>query len=173
MVPATRRLACGAAAGFAATVPMTLFMEFLHHTLPRERRGALPAPPVTQRGGEPLPPHRITKRAVKKAGVDQELTEPQKQNLTLVSHFGYGTGMGAAYGLLAPNVPEPVLGGIAFGLAVWAGSYLGWLPAAGLPPPATEDRAERNALMIGAHILWGGVLGALTARLHPGRENPD
>jgi hypothetical protein len=44
---------------------------------------------------------------------------------------------------------------------VWAGSYLGLLPMTGLLHSATRERAERNALMIAAHVVWGGVLGAL------------
>ncbi len=46
-------------------------------------------------------------------------------------------------------------------------SYLGQLPAANILPPATEDAARRNALMIAAHIVWGVTLGALVTLLRP------
>ncbi len=60
----------------------------------------------------------------------------------------------------------PALAGAGFGLAVWAGSYLGWLPAAGILRPATEHPPRRVALMIAAHLVWGAsaglALGALS-----------
>jgi hypothetical protein len=49
-------------------------------------------------------------------------------------------------------------------MAVWAGSYLGLLPAAGILPSATRDYPERNAVMIGAHVVWGAALGYFTHR---------
>jgi hypothetical protein len=58
---------------------------------------------------------------------------------------------------------------VAYGLAVWAGSYLGWLPAAGVLPPATEEPAGKNAVMILAHVACGAALGVLTDRLIGGR----
>jgi hypothetical protein len=142
-------LLAGAAAGCVATVPMTLVMEALHRTLPREEEA-------------PLPPRQITSRAADAVGIEDDLSERQKRQLTLVAHYGYGTAAGAVYGALAPHVPlPPVVRGVAFGLTVWAGSYLGLLPATGLLHSATRERAERNALMIAAHIVWGGVLGVL------------
>jgi len=30
-------------------------------------------------------------------------------------------------------------------------------------PPATRQPRERNAMMIAAHIIWGGALGLATA----------
>jgi hypothetical protein len=58
-----------------------------------------------------------------------------------------------------------MLAGVGFGLAVWAGSYLGWLPAAGIISPATEHPARRNALMIAAHAVWGAGVGVAVERL--------
>jgi hypothetical protein len=53
----------------------------------------------------------------------------------------------------------PAAAGVSWGLAVWAGSYQGWLPAAKILRPATEQPARRTLLMIGAHVVWGMVLG--------------
>jgi hypothetical protein len=72
-----------------------------------------------------------------------------------------GAGLRGACALRVP----PVAGGAAFGLAVWAGSYLGWLPAAGILRPASEHPARRNALMIAAHVVWGATTGLLVDRL--------
>jgi putative membrane protein len=62
--------------------------------------------------------------------------------------------------------------GIGFGLLVWAGSYLGLLPALGLLSPATQHAPQRNLLMIAAHLVWGAVLGAVTDRLQQEQPPP-
>jgi hypothetical protein len=58
-----------------------------------------------------------------------------------------------------------VLAGAGFGVAVWAGSYLGWLPAAGILSPATEHPPRRNALMIASHVVWGATAGVVFDKL--------
>ena len=145
----TRSLA-GAAAGLTATGPMTLVMA----------AGKTQLPPEDQ---YPLPPRRVTVRAAEKVGLHDDMTEAEKQVATGVAHFGYGAGAGALYGAVSPLLPfGPVLNGVAYGLGVWTGSYLGLLPALDLHPPATREPPGRNALMIGAHVVWGAVLGLLT-----------
>ena len=39
------------------------------------------------------------------------------------------------------------------------GHKLSRLGASGLMPPATRQPAPRNAMMIGAHVVWGAALG--------------
>jgi hypothetical protein len=148
----------GAAAGAAATVPMTIVMETLHERLPGE-------PP------RPLPPREITEGMAVKAGVHRELDERQMQQLTLAGHVGYGAACGAVFGLMAPrNVPGAIAAGMAFGLGVWAGSYLGWLPAVGVRQSALEDPPARSGLMIAAHVTWGAAAGAILGALR--RDHP-
>jgi uncharacterized membrane protein YagU involved in acid resistance len=152
------RVAAGATAGFAATGPMTLVMAAGREGLP-------------EREQYPLPPRTITERTAQAADLGQRMTDAQKEAATAVGHFGYGAATGAVYGVLAPLLPfGPVLNGVAFGLGVWAGSYLGWLPAAGLHPPAHHESAGRNATMIAAHVVWGAVLGILTDQMVGGRD---
>jgi uncharacterized membrane protein YagU involved in acid resistance len=144
----------GAAAGAAATVPMTIVMETLHRQLPGE-------PP------RPLPPREVVDGVAVKAGVHRELNERDMQQLTLAAHFGYGAVCGALFGLVAPrNVPAAMTAGVMFGVGVWAGSYLGWLPALGVRQPATQDPRARSGLMIAAHIVWGAAAGAIVASAH-------
>jgi len=63
--------------------------------------------------------------------------------------------------------------GIVFGLGVWAASYLAWLPALGILPPATEAPPRRNAVMIAAHIVWGAAAGLLLDLFEPGDATGD
>jgi hypothetical protein len=149
----------GALAGLAATGPMTLAMKLMHEQLPRGER-------------YPLPPRQVTEGLAEKAGVNEHFDEEEREAATWVSHFAYGTACGALYGAVSGGRAggHPLLAGVGFGLAVWAGSYLGWLPAAGIISPATEHPPRRNALMIAAHVVWGAGLGAVVAGLSDGRS---
>src|SRR5437763_1777970 len=141
-------LLAGPLAGLTATVPMTAVMELLHRLLPEEER-------------YPLPPREITEKVAEDAGVTPPPDEPTLRGLSLLTHFGFGTAAGAAYAALGrPAGLSGPLGGAAFGLAVWAASYLGWLPALKVLRPATEHPPRRTALMIAAHLVWGAAAGA-------------
>jgi hypothetical protein len=147
----------GAAAGAAATLPMTMAMETLHERLPGE-------PP------RPLPPREITEGVATQAGVQGELHEGEKEALTLAGHFGYGATCGALFGLVAPRNPvAAVTAGVAFGLTVWTASYLGWLPATGVRHHPKHDPPARTGLMIAAHIVYGAATGAFVAAARPRR----
>lgn len=134
------RLARGALGGAAGTVPMTVALVAMHRRLPPGQR-------------HPLPPREISYNVMRATGVAQRLPEGGRRLGTWVGHFGYGALAGAALGALAPR--GGVGAGVAGGLALWAVSYLGWLPAAGLAAPLDERPRERVALMIAAHLVWG------------------
>ena len=145
------RMMVGAAAGTAATIPMTAFWEYMHSRLPGE-------PP------RPLPPREIVEAIAVKTGMSRELSERDVQNLALAGHFCYGAATGALFGLMSPRGPAgTVAAGALFGLGVWAASYLGWLPAAGLRQPVTYDPSDRTRLMVGGHVVWGVALGLMAA----------
>jgi uncharacterized membrane protein YagU involved in acid resistance len=149
----------GFVAGLTATVPMTAAMVAMHRKLPASQK-------------YPLPPRRITMRVAEKLGVKRHLEEEHRTGLTMLAHFGYGAVVGALFGLFAPRRPrQSVPVGILYGLTVWAGSYLGLLPAIDLHRPATREPHERNGLMIAAHVVWGAALGVLATLLmrRPGR----
>src|SRR5690606_29575821 len=120
----------GAIAGFCATMAMTMAMCMLERRLNRSDR-------------YPLPPREITQDLL-------HSDERRAASRTLLAHFGFGAFAGALYGLLPRRVP-----GVLFGPLVWAASYLGWIPLAGILKPATRHPAPRNLLMIAVHIVWG------------------
>jgi uncharacterized membrane protein YagU involved in acid resistance len=159
MTHAVRDLLAGAAAGTIATAPMTAAMEGIRRMLPRSEQ-------------DPLPPRQITERAAIAAGIADDMNEGEKEAATAVSHFAFGAGAGALYGLLAPHLPGgPVAAGVGYGLVVWAGSYLGWLPATGLYKQPENEPAGRHAKMILAHVVWGATLGMLHDQLAGGRRD--
>ncbi len=147
------RFAAGALAGLLATAPMTLAMVALFRRLPEEEQ-------------YPLPPAEITMTVAEATGVDEHLhDDTERLEATLAAHFGYGTAAGLVYAPLAAKIPlPPLVKGSLYGLTVWTVSYLGLLPAAHILTPATEHPARRNALMIGANVLWGAVTALLVER---------
>ena len=142
------KLLVGAVAGLGATVPMTVVMEIMHAALPDDEQ-------------YPLPPRIITMKAAEAVDLKKEMGEDERTAAALISHFAYGATVGALYAPVARKIPlAPPLAGACYGLAVWAGSYLGLLPALGVLKPATEHPVRRTALMIAAHLVWGAALGA-------------
>ncbi|WP_207459902.1 hypothetical protein [Azospirillum sp. SYSU D00513] len=150
------RVLAGALAGFAATAPMTWAMNRMFRRLPERQR-------------YPLPPRLITERLAERGGLAGRLTEPGMAEASLAAHYAYGAATGALGAPLLRGAGgqggAPVAAGVAYGLGVWAASYLGWIPAAGILRPATEHPRERVALMLAAHVVWGGATGYLTAVL--------
>ena len=140
----------GLLAGVVATGPMTVAMLVWHRRLPQRER-------------YPLPPREITMKLARKAGVAEKMTPEARSAATFLAHFGYGGAAGAIYGALIDEVPvRPVLKGIGFGLLVWTGSYLGYLPGTGILHSATRHPVRRNLLMIVAHVVWGAATGLAT-----------
>jgi putative membrane protein len=148
----------GAISGFFATAPMTVFMVLGWRLLPARERYL-------------LPPQEITEEVVERLGAESHLNDVRRDTAALVLHFGYGALTGAAYGLLEPQMPlAGAIKGSLAGLAVWIGSYLGWLPALHILSPATHHPRRRNILMILAHIVWGATLGVLTQKLNSNKS---
>jgi uncharacterized membrane protein YagU involved in acid resistance len=148
----------GGAAGLAATIPMTAVMLLAHRTIPEEERRR-------------LPPKQITEKVATEVKAEPLIdTEARSIAATSLGHIGYGTVCGAIYGLVEQRIPIPgAAKGIIFGVGVWAGSYLGWLPAVGIRPRADHRPESENRMMIAAHIVYGAVLGSLCERLRNSR----
>lgn len=138
-------------AGLISTTAMTIVMQFLYRELPQEDQ-------------YPLPPEEIA-TVTEKTVLGKKLNQTPHMVWTLTSHYGYGITLAGVYAAVIENLPfAAVPKGILFGLSVWAGSYLGWLPAFGILPPATRFPPARNWLMIAAHVVWGGTLSLLSKR---------
>lgn len=148
------KLLNGAVAGFIATGPMSISMLMGWMFLPKREQ-------------YPLPPRLITEEISEKVGIEGRMSENELVGLSIFSHFGYGALTGSIYALFAPKIPlHPRFKGALAGLAIWVGSYLGWLPAMGILTPATRHPWRRNLLMIIAHLVWGVTLGEVTRKLN-------
>lgn len=153
----SQKMIQGAVAGLLATIPMTIFMLMAWKRLP-------------QREKYPSPSRLITRNVVKRLESPQKLGNRNLTALTLLLHFLYGALTGSFYGTLEQRIPlhQSVKGSL-YGVSVWSGSYLGWIPAFGIASPATKHPWRRNVLMIVAHLIWGTALGVFKRPLdaHP------
>jgi uncharacterized membrane protein YagU involved in acid resistance len=137
----------GAAAGFVATAVKTAYLISRYRKLPLRSR-------------YPLPPGEIVAELGRKARLHP--TEAEHQAATLLAHFSYGTTAGALYGVTRQHLPlPPVAAGMAYGAAVWAGSYFVMLPALRLLRSAGDHPPARSRLMLAGHLVWGTALGWL------------
>lgn len=144
------RIGTGAVAGTLATLPMSAVMVVA------QRLGLM---------GE-QPPAKVT-NAVLDAG-DVDPPPRARRVLAVLGHFAFGAAVGAFYSVVhrrAPGVGRASLTGVAFGSAVWAASYAGWVPALGIMPSPEDDRPGRPASMIVAHWVFGAALGVGVALL--------
>jgi hypothetical protein len=131
----------GAAAGAAATAPMTAVMLAGRRAVGKQ------------------PPTRIVERAEEVVGVDPPRTATNA--LAAAAHVGMGMSIGAAYGLL----PKGMASALTLCAAVYTASYEGWIPAIGALPPAHDDKPLRPPVMIAAHAVFAVALVVTERRL--------
>ena len=143
----------GAWSGIFATSTMTLgFLRFFKML------------PYSQRS--PLPPATLTSETLQTVGINDHLQSQGRENAALISHYGYGIASGILYSLLPLSFRRsPILSGLGFGCAVWGLSYFGWIPVFGYRASGPKMPANRNLLMLSAHLIWGATLGYAQAEL--------
>ena len=146
------RLLIGAIAGFAGTLAMAAAMRRLRRRLPRSQ-------------GYP-PPREIVDSPAADASLP--LSDDDRLDAATAGHFLYGAATGSLIAAADPRI-GPVTGALAGG-GVWMASYLGWLPGMGILKPATRHPARRNALTLGAHLVWGAATALAMRELLAARE---
>ena len=130
---------------------MSAAMRRLFRTLPQDEQ-------------YPLPPREITERAL------PALPERSQLDATLASHFVFGA---AAGGLMAASgADRSSTRGIGAALAIWIGSYMGWVPGFGLLRPMSRHPFARNLLMLTAHIVWGTITAATVREMRVFQQGP-
>jgi hypothetical protein len=137
-----------ALAGLIATGAMSWVMRIA------QRRGWLGKPP----------PKKITQAAHDSLGLRR--SRRSDDLLATLAHVGFGVACAEMFGVasraLRLRATLPVAG-VVFGTTVWALSYWGWVPKLGIMPRPPHDRPGRPSVMVAAHWVYGGVLGALHA----------
>jgi uncharacterized membrane protein YagU involved in acid resistance len=142
------RLLLGAMGGIIGTWAMTVAAQALYRRLPEREK-------------YPLPPREITQVVLKpEFEPSPETFEDQALAVkALAAHFAYGAACGTLFTLAGMHESQAVARGMAYGVGVWAVSYLALMPALRILEPATRHPLRRNALMLSVHLVWGGILG--------------
>jgi hypothetical protein len=144
----------GLAAGVAATAVMTGY-QLLVQRLRDQDSGPKP------RAWKDAPaPAQVGKRIV--SGVfDRQIGLERVGLLTNVMHWAYGTGWGAAYGLVQGTIRAPALSaGLGFGASVWGASYAQLVPMGIYEPPWTYPPQEL-AIDLSYHLVYGVAAAAV------------
>ena len=155
-----RSIARGLAAGLAGTAAMTAWQELAarlkRHAVPRMLR-------EDEDPWERAPaPARLAKMVIEKV-TGREVPVARIPLLTNAVHWGYGTSLGAMYGLTA-NGRNPALTGAAFGTGVWAFSYATLVPL-GLYQWPWRYSAKTIAKDVSYHLVYGTGTAAAFAAL--------
>jgi uncharacterized membrane protein YagU involved in acid resistance len=142
----------GFAAGLIATVPMTVAMASIRKGVAGPRA--------------PLPMEEVGDGVADKLELSDKMTRDEQDAFNWVSHFGFGATTGGIYGLLAGDPSKhSIAKGIAFGMGVWATSYVGVLPALNIMREPENEPKHKIASEVVSHIVWGAALGLLTKAL--------
>ncbi|MFC4535232.1 DUF6789 family protein [Sphaerisporangium dianthi] len=92
--------------------------------------------------------------------------------LGAVAHFAFGSACGGLFAAAVARREPRVPLGVAYGLAIWAVSYQGWLPGMGILPPIHRDRPDRQAVMAAGHAIYGTALVLALNGLRRGDRSP-
>ena len=102
--------------------------------------------------------------AVSEGVLERPLTEAEKPKAATAVHFGFGSALGALYGVgaaLAPKVSGAV--GMPFGAGVYLAAHATAVPALGLSRPVTQQPLMDEVGEILGHVVYG-VVTDLTRR---------
>ena len=150
----------GAAGGLAGGAAMTILItQVAPRIVPQAMLPPTPAPVQGVRWAE------------RNTGHPDALSSNAEKGAGLAAHAVFSAGSGAAYGLtraaLAPvsALPAP-LAGVLFGLAVWAATFQGALPALGVMCRTTQHGVERWAAPLMGHSLFGVVTAVVAEKVH-------
>ncbi|MCW2878727.1 MAG: hypothetical protein JWQ95_2827 [Sphaerisporangium sp.] len=141
-----RNLVNGAVSGVLATAAMSAVM------LAGDRAGLMGEHPPKRIVRAMLPGHK-------------RRPKPAEGVLGTVAHFGFGAACGGLFAVVVDGREPRVPLGAVYGLAIWAVSYHGWVPALGILPPVHRDRPGRQAVMAVGHAVYGTALVLALNRL--------
>ena len=148
-------LAAGLVGGLVATIVMTKFQG-----LASQASKALDEPegPDTRKRKKENGENATTKMAssVSENFFHHTLSARGKQTAGNAIHYGFGTTMGALYGMAAEVAPVSQAGlGTAFGTALFLGADEMAVPALGLSEPPRKTPVATHAYGLASHLVYG------------------
>ncbi|MDQ3043724.1 MAG: DUF1440 domain-containing protein [Chloroflexota bacterium] len=117
-----------------------------------------------------MAPYRVVDRAAAVAAQSTEaggqVEREQRTVAMATSHTLYGVMGGVFYALIQEELELPtIIAGPAFGLAMWAAGYLGWLPATGVLPEPWDQETGDALTPLAANVIYGLTLGVVERQI--------
>jgi hypothetical protein len=172
--PTWQGVLAGAAGGLVAAWAMEQFQQRFSHVLgdgaDEMQRASGQARAWDARTQDQLSgqPRSATEQAVVAAarGAGVPLDPPSRASSAQALHYAFGLGAGAAYGALADVDPRVTrLGGLAFGLAVWASADEVAAALARLAPAPDDRPPLAHAYSLLSHAVYGVTTEAVRRTL--------
>jgi hypothetical protein len=101
---------------------------------------------------------------VEELGIVGDLSPASRRLLTVVAHFAYGTGTGAAFGILRRERGGPgeeAAVGSALGVLAWGAGWSSWLPLTGVHKAPWTQKTPKVLLPVMDHAVFGAAWGLL------------
>jgi hypothetical protein len=155
-----RSIGRGVLAGAAGTAAMTAYQLGI-----AKLRGEPLGTKVPRRWADAPAPAQVAKKAAEAVGQGNHLTRKDVPLVANLMHWLYGIAWGAFYGAAARRRPaDPLVGGAAFGTAVWGASYAELVPL-GIYEPPWRYPAKELALDLSYHVVYGVAVAGTYATL--------
>ena len=140
------RMALGALAGLAGTALLQKVRTQTQELLPGATPEIKPEPGafMVEQAEELLP-----------GDMAEQVPDSAEHLASKLLAVGYGMTFGALYAAIRPNGGLPLRDGPLLGVIAWSVGYLGWLPAAGLMKPLTQQEPEQALTPIAQHVIFG------------------
>jgi hypothetical protein len=105
---------------------------------------------------------------MEEVGLVGDLSPRGRRSLSVIAHFAYGAGTGAAFGLLRREKGTPgeeAAVGSALGVLAWGAGWSSWLPLTGVHRPPWAQKTPRVLLPVIDHAVFGMAWGLLNLAL--------
>ncbi len=153
-----RGLTAGLLGGLAGTVAMTAFQTIWSQTtrmLSEDGGDAVNSSNERQEESSRSATVQAAD-AIARGVLQTELSERHEQVSGQAVHFGFGTAMGGAYGVLAEYIPEITSAeGLPFGAVLMISADELAVPALGFSSSPTETPASTHLYGFAAHLVYG------------------
>ena len=108
---------------------------------------------------------------IEEVGLVGDLSPLSRRLLSASAHFAYGTGTGAAFGLLRREkggAGEEAAVGSALGVLAWGAGWSSWLPLTGVHKAPWTQKTSKVLLPVIDHAVFGAAWGLLYLALRKG-----
>jgi hypothetical protein len=160
--------------GVAASAPGTLAMDASLYRRYRHEGGDEAFPGWESSEGltswENAPAPALVSKKLLEGALEHDVPPRYARFLNNATHWGFGLGAGAGYGLLLGSRRTPrIWYGLPFGAAVWASGYV-VLPLVGVYEPIWKYDLKTLAKDLSAHLVFG-VATAASYSVLAGKES--